>query len=150
MKSMNRKIAEGAKPYRGQPLFFMAQWCGYCKQAKRYLAEKGISYREYDIDTADGMRAFVEAGETRGVPVMFAPASGGRGSASRGTTPWLRAGGRGPALSRARRAGGCQPRYPARSLTRPQMEHVCEWHGTGKTAFRGAEPLGSRARGTRV
>jgi len=72
MKSMNRKIAEGVKPYRAQPVFFMAQWCGYCKQAKSYLAEKGISYREYDIDTADGMRAFVEAGETRSVPVMFA------------------------------------------------------------------------------
>ncbi len=72
MKSMNKKIAEGAKPYRGPAVFFMAQWCGYCKQAKRYLAEKGIAYREYDIDTAEGMRAFVEAGETRGVPVMFA------------------------------------------------------------------------------
>ena len=72
MKSMNKKLADAAKPYHGQPVFFMAQWCGYCKQAKRYLGEKGISYREYDIDTAEGMRAFVEAGETRGVPVMLA------------------------------------------------------------------------------
>jgi glutaredoxin len=49
---------------------------GYCKQAKRYLAEKSIHYSEYDIDTPDGMRAFIEAGEVQGVPVM--PWSGQR------------------------------------------------------------------------
>jgi glutaredoxin len=72
MKSMNKKFADAARPYYGQARLFMAQWCGYCKQAKIYLAEKGISYREYDIDTQEGMRAFVEAGETRGVPVILA------------------------------------------------------------------------------
>lgn len=72
MKSMNKKFANAAKPYYGPARLFMAQWCGYCKQAKVYLAEKGIPYQEYDIDTQAGMRAFVEAGETRGVPVILA------------------------------------------------------------------------------
>jgi glutaredoxin len=71
-KSMNKKLTDAGKPYRGPPVFFMAKWCGYCKQAKSYLVEKGIAYLEHDIDTAEGMRAFVEAGETRGVPVMYA------------------------------------------------------------------------------
>ena len=72
MKSMNAKLAGAAKPFRGPPVLFMAQWCGYCKQAKAYLAEKRIAYVEHDIDTSSGMRAYVEAGETKGVPVMFA------------------------------------------------------------------------------
>ena len=71
IKSMNKRLADQAKPYREVPTLFMAQWCGYCKQAKSYLAEKGIAYREYDIDTPDGMRAFVEAGERRGIPVLL-------------------------------------------------------------------------------
>ncbi|MES2353697.1 MAG: DUF4124 domain-containing protein [Pseudomonadota bacterium] len=54
----------------GQPKLFVAQWCGYCKKAKAYLAEKHISYQEYDIDTADGKRAFAEVGGGRGIPVL--------------------------------------------------------------------------------
>jgi glutaredoxin len=71
MKSVNQRLADAGKANRAQLAFFMAQWCGYCKQAKRYLAEKGIRHAEYDIDTAEGMRAFVEAGEVRGIPVML-------------------------------------------------------------------------------
>jgi glutaredoxin len=52
-------------------VIFTAVWCGYCTRAKSYLAEKKIPYQEYDIDTPNGMRAYVEAGGGRGVPVML-------------------------------------------------------------------------------
>jgi len=55
----------------GQPKLFAAQWCGYCKKAKAYLAEKNISFQEYDVDTAEGKRAFAEVGGGRGIPVLI-------------------------------------------------------------------------------
>ena len=71
-KSMGKRLDDSAKPRAGGPaVLFMAQWCGYCKQAKRYLSEKAIPYQEYDIDTPVGMRAFVELGAGKGVPVML-------------------------------------------------------------------------------
>src|SRR5262249_36951172 len=72
MKSMNKKFADAAKPYYGPARLFMAQWCGYCKQAKVYLAEKGIPYQEYDIDTQAGGPALAEPGGPRGAPVFVA------------------------------------------------------------------------------
>ncbi|HMH19669.1 MAG TPA: glutaredoxin family protein [Burkholderiales bacterium] len=70
-KSMKKRLAEGARPRDFVlPTLFTAQWCGYCRQAKAYLAEKKVRYQEYDIDTADGMRAYVESGSGRGVPVL--------------------------------------------------------------------------------
>jgi len=50
---------------------FIAQWCGYCRKAKAYLATRKIDYREYDIDTADGMQAFAQAGGGKGVPLLL-------------------------------------------------------------------------------
>ncbi len=47
---------------------FMAPWCGYCMQAKAYMAEHRIDYREFDVDTAAGQKAFEKTGGTRGVP----------------------------------------------------------------------------------
>ena len=71
-KSVKTRLSEAQKPRETkQPVLFSAQWCGYCRQAKRYLDEKKIAYTEYDIDTPDGMRAMVESGGGRGVPVLL-------------------------------------------------------------------------------
>lgn len=52
-------------------ILYSATWCGYCKKAKSYLAAKGISYREIDIDTNYGKAAFAEVRGGRGVPLML-------------------------------------------------------------------------------
>lgn len=50
---------------------FTAQWCGYCRKAKAYLAEKGVGYQEHDIDTPEGRLAFAQAGNANGVPLLL-------------------------------------------------------------------------------
>ena len=34
----------------GEIVMYSTSWCGVCKTAKQYLASKGISYKEYDIE----------------------------------------------------------------------------------------------------
>ena len=70
-KSMDKRLAAAARGGGPSPALFTAVWCGYCRQAKAYLAAKGIAYREYDIETPDGMRAFAQAGAARGIPVLL-------------------------------------------------------------------------------
>ena len=70
---MKKRLAEaGTRPDTSQPLLFTTTWCGYCKQAKSFLAQNRISYQEYDIETPDGMRALVQSAVGgRGVPVLL-------------------------------------------------------------------------------
>src|SRR5262245_51547654 len=56
-------------------VLYSAAWCGFCKRAKAYLAAKGISYREFDIDSKEGLAAYARAGGGKGVPLLIA---GGR------------------------------------------------------------------------
>lgn len=53
-------------------VLYMADWCGYCTKAKADLAGKGIAYQEINIDTKDGMAAYVQAGGGKGIPLLFA------------------------------------------------------------------------------
>ena len=62
--------AAATAPPPGDVVLYMATWCGYCKAAKAYLGNKGIAYRELDIDTPSGKAAFAQLG-ARGVPVLL-------------------------------------------------------------------------------
>ena len=56
----------------GDVILYAAPWCGYCRKAKAYLAEKGITYKEIDIDTDYGRNAFAQVGNGQGIPLLFA------------------------------------------------------------------------------
>ena len=72
LKSMKSRTAEAGKPADANTaVLFMAPWCGYCKKAKIYLAEKRIPYKEHDIDTQAGMQAMVLAGLSGGIPILL-------------------------------------------------------------------------------
>lgn len=54
----------------GTVVLYATDWCGYCRQARALLAEKGVQYTEYDIEkSAEGKRQYDALG-VRGVPVL--------------------------------------------------------------------------------
>jgi len=49
---------------------YATDWCGYCKQTRRFLDSKGIPYSEFDIEkSAEGRKAY-EALGGRGIPLI--------------------------------------------------------------------------------
>ena len=62
--------ARASAPPPRETVLYSAAWCGYCKQAKAYLASKQVAYREFDIDTKNGLLAFAQAGGKGGVPLL--------------------------------------------------------------------------------
>ena len=71
-KSAQGRISAARAPRAGDVDLFTAAWCGHCKRAKSHLAAAQINYIEYDIENADGMRAFIGAGGSGGVPLLVA------------------------------------------------------------------------------
>ncbi|WP_442957773.1 glutaredoxin domain-containing protein [Polaromonas sp.] len=71
LRRMRASATPSTPPTNGVVLY-SATWCGYCKQAKAYLASKGVTYQEVDIDTNNGMTAFAQSGGGKGVPLLLA------------------------------------------------------------------------------
>lgn len=54
-------------------IIYSTNWCGYCKQAKKYFNDKGVKFTEKNIeeDEAANKELMVKIkGQFRGVPVI--------------------------------------------------------------------------------
>ena len=76
LAKLQKSVASAAAPkvvapYQGAVLY-AASWCGYCRLARAYMNQKGIAYKEVDIDQPDGKMAFVQAGGSGGIPLLVA------------------------------------------------------------------------------
>ncbi|MBD8598439.1 glutaredoxin family protein [Pseudomonas sp. W2Oct36] len=49
---------------------YATDWCGYCKQTRRFLDSQGIRYTEYDIEKDAAGRKAYEALGGRGIPLI--------------------------------------------------------------------------------
>jgi glutaredoxin len=62
--------AAAATEARGVTLY-SAVWCGYCRKAKAWLGEHGVSYTDIDVDAPGGTAALAQAtGGRSGIPVL--------------------------------------------------------------------------------
>lgn len=51
-------------------VLYATDWCGYCKQTRRFLDSKGIPFTEFDIEkSAEGRKAY-EALGGHGIPMI--------------------------------------------------------------------------------
>lgn len=64
--------AQGRAMDRFEPkvLLYYADWCGYCKQAKRHLDRKGVEYSLRDVDNPHHKRELIEKTGQKGIPVI--------------------------------------------------------------------------------
>ena len=51
-------------------VLYATDWCGYCKQTRRFLDSKGIPYTEFDIEKSGEGRKAYEALGGRGIPLI--------------------------------------------------------------------------------
>lgn len=51
-------------------VLYATDWCGYCKATRRFLDEKGVPYREFDIEKDAQARKAYEALGGRGIPIL--------------------------------------------------------------------------------
>jgi len=51
-------------------VLYATDWCGYCKLTRSFLDQKGIPYKEFDIEKDAVARKAYEALGGRGIPII--------------------------------------------------------------------------------
>ncbi|MBV7566701.1 glutaredoxin family protein [Pseudomonas sp. PDM27] len=51
-------------------VLYATEWCGYCKLTRRFLDQKGIPYKEFDIEKNAVARKDYEALGGGGIPII--------------------------------------------------------------------------------
>ena len=51
-------------------VLYATEWCGYCKATRRFLDQKGIPFKEFDIEKDPAARQAYEALGGRGIPIL--------------------------------------------------------------------------------
>jgi glutaredoxin len=60
-----------SKPRSSAVTMFSTAWCPHCKRAKAYFAQKGVGYREVDIELSDAGRREFDGYGGSGVPLII-------------------------------------------------------------------------------
>ena len=51
-------------------VLYYADWCGYCKKAKRWLDERNVAYDLRDVDSSRYGEELAEVSGSKSVPVL--------------------------------------------------------------------------------
>jgi len=54
-----------------QVVMYATQWCPYCKKQRQYFAERGIRYKEIDVEASEANRSTYNAFEAGGYPLLY-------------------------------------------------------------------------------
>jgi glutaredoxin-like YruB-family protein len=63
--------ASSGERFSGTVEIYVTEWCGYCKQAQRYMNSRGISYVAYDIEKDSSAKKRHKELGGRGVPLII-------------------------------------------------------------------------------
>ncbi len=60
----------GAAQTTPRVILYSTSWCGYCKRARAYMNQRGIKFRELDIETNKSAKRDYQRSGGRGVPFL--------------------------------------------------------------------------------
>ncbi|GAB3619522.1 glutaredoxin domain-containing protein [Glutamicibacter sp. PS] len=71
----NQAELEKYIPAAGSVTMFTTSWCGYCRNLKRLMDQKGVGYTEVNIEEVAGTAELVESfnGGNQTVPTLIFP-----------------------------------------------------------------------------